>query len=834
MQFDSSNRYFTLAADLVNYTSKNIFLTGKAGTGKTTFLKYIKQNCAKQLAVVAPTGVAAINAGGTTIHSFFQLPFSPFVPGHSAGTDVNNSNSLLSKIKMTGDKRKILQSLELLIIDEISMVRCDLLDSIDVVLRSFRNRYTEPFGGVQLLFIGDMHQLPPVAKETEWNILSQFYSTPYFFSSHVIQQNSPLYISFEKIYRQSDEKFISLLNGVRNDQLDDYGMETLNSLYNPSFKPAKEDGYIILSTHNHKTDKINEEELTRLSTPEQSFKATIEGEFYENSYPADELLRIKVGAQVMFIKNDTEKIRRYYNGKIGTITQIEDDNISVQCKNEDKAIEVRKEKWENIRYTHNKSTQQIDEDIVGSFTQYPLRLAWAITIHKSQGLTFEKAVIDAGAAFAPGQVYVALSRCTSLEGIVLHSRINSSSLANDKRIHHFSKSAASENEIQLQLEEAKHKHQGKLLKELFDLRQLLKASEDVQKIITENTTSFNDGAADWLSTLSDRLTSLQVVADKFQPHLDQFLAEPIQPQENQKLQIRLIAASKYFEEHLKNLKDTINQSSVSTDNRDFAKNYNLQLFDLFTLVSEKLFLFTNCSAGFDATTWYSKKRDFKVPDFRVNSYGGATTYRSNSPHPSLYMKLKQLRDEICDKTGKPVYLVASSKTLEEICQYLPQNLHELGQIGGFGKVKLKELGQKFLNIITEYTEQHNLSSLIKGKEPKKIKKEKAESKTDSKYETLKLFNGGMTVSEIAKIRNFSPQTIEGHLVHYIKAGEINVNQLVRAEKVSRITEVLDSQQTLSLTSAKEVLGDDISYGEIRFVMAWKVYLRNDQNPESQI
>lgn len=833
MQFDSSNRYFTLAADLVNYTSRNIFLTGKAGTGKTTFLKYIKQNCAKQLAVVAPTGVAAINAGGTTIHSFFQLPFSPFLPGNASGgndAETNNSHSLLSKIKINTEKRQIFEALELLIIDEISMVRCDLLDAIDIVLRSFRSRHNEPFGGVQVLLIGDMHQLPPVTGETEWNILSNFYQTPYFFSSQVIQQSSPLYISFEKIYRQSDEEFINLLNGVRNNNLDEAGMDMLNGLYNPDFQPTKEDGYIILTTHNHKADKINEEELSKIKSPALSYRATIDGEFYERSYPADELLTLKIGAQVMFIKNDSEKVRRYYNGKIGTVTKVEDSLIFVQCKDDENIIEVKKEKWENIRYSHNKQTQQIEEDIIGSFTQYPLRLAWAITIHKSQGLTFEKAVIDAGAAFAPGQVYVALSRCTNIKGLVLHSHINYGSLRLDERIHHFSRNIASEREIEQQLEEAKHKHQQALLLSLYNLSSIVKACEHSANHITENASSFNESANDWIQQVSEKLKDLQIVGDKFQMQLMQLMQEKILPQENNNLQTRIVASAKYFSEQLKNLLDLIRQSPVSTDNRDLAKKYNQQLADLFALISERNFLFTTCLNGFDATTWYSKKRDFKVPDFRVNAYGGAATYKSNNPHPSLYMKLKQLRDEICERTGKPVYLVASSKTLDEICQYLPQNLHELGQIGGFGKVRLKEIGQKFLNIITEYTEQHNLSSLISGKEDKKEKKEKKEPKTDTKAESFRLYKEGKTVSEIASLRNLAALTIEGHLSVYIKTGEIQIHEFLSEEKLRKIGAILDSYEGSTLQPLKEQLGNDISYGDIKFAMAWKEYQKT--NPVS--
>lgn len=727
MQFDTTNTYFSLASELVNYTSKNIFLTGKAGTGKTTFLKYIKESCPKQLAVVAPTGVAAINAGGTTIHSFFQLPLSPFVPAGGFFTnsgDVNNSSSLIGKMKVNNEKRDIFRALELLIIDEISMVRCDVLDAIDTVLRSFRSRYSEPFGGVQVLLIGDMHQLPPVAGDKEWDILSQFYSAPYFFSSKAIQQSAPLYISFEKIYRQSDEKFIQLLNQVRNNELDEDGMAILDGLYNPIFQPSKEEGYITLTTHNNKADKINEGELKRLLSAEESFKATVEGEFYERAYPADETLKLKIGAQVMFIKNDSEKVRRYFNGKIGTVTKIGDDTISVQCKDEAGVIEVSKEKWENIRYALNKQSQQIEEEIVGSFIQYPLRLAWAITIHKSQGLTFEKAVIDAGYAFSPGQVYVALSRCTALQGIVLLSRINYSSIQNDERIRQFSKNISSEEEIIYQLGEAKRNHQQSIIRSLFHFEVLTESSEEMGKLLAENLSSFNPDALDWFAGITDRIKQLNDVGYKFLPQLESFLQQPGLPQDNTALQERLCAASKYFESSLKALEDTIKQPSISTDNRELSKKATELLSQLITFLSERAYQFSLCISGFDASTWYIKKKEFKLQAVKINTYGGSIIYRSIA-HPVLYQQLKQLRDEICERTYKPIYMVASSKTLEEICQYLPQNLHELGQISGFGKIRLKEVGPQFLKIICEYCDEKQLSSSISQKE-KKVRKEKKE------------------------------------------------------------------------------------------------------------
>ncbi len=475
------NPIFQLAADCINYSNRSVFLTGKAGTGKTTFLKYIRQNTQKETAVLAPTGVAAINAGGVTIHSFFQLPFGPFVPGTINHFDNNNRDAtdkhhLLGRIRYNKERIHLLQSLELLIIDEISMVRCDVLDAIDTILKHFRQRHHEPFGGVQMLLIGDMFQLPPVAAEAEWNILSAFYNSPYFFDSLVMQQQPPLHIELEKIYRQSDPQFINLLNKVRNNEIDNDAVQILRSRHKSGFQPQREKGYITLTSHNYLADNINAEELQKLPGNLFGFKAMITGEFNEKSYPAEELLQLKLGSQVMFLKNDMEKVRRYFNGKIGVVQKIENDQIFIQCANE-KPIEVQKYKWENIRYSINETTQKLEEEVIGSFEQYPLRLAWAITIHKSQGLTFEKAVIDAGAAFASGQVYVALSRCTSLDGMILRSSITQNALFTDAHINAFANRKKSFEQLPNELQEAKHHYQQTLLTNLFDFSRIVKISK---------------------------------------------------------------------------------------------------------------------------------------------------------------------------------------------------------------------------------------------------------------------------------------------------------------------------------------------------------------------
>ena len=402
---DITNTSFQLDSDFVNYTNSSLFLTGKAGTGKTTFLKHVKENEVKNTVVVAPTGVAAINAGGTTIHSFFQLPFSPFIPvskGYGTNDAISDKHSLISRLRLTSERKEVMQKLELLIIDEISMVRCDVLDAIDTVLRHVRSQHTVPFGGVQVLLIGDMYQLPPVIKPEDWAILSAYYKSEYFFNSHVIESQPPVYVELNKIYRQNDGAFVEVLNQVRNNAMSNDGFDLLHTRYLPDFNAAREEKYITLTTHNSKADAINFKALNELPGKVYNFDATIEGEFYEKSFPADMNLKLKIGTQVMFLKNDIEKVRRFFNGKIGMVDKIDGDKIFVLCEGEASAIEVKKEKWKNIRYSLDKKTNLIDEDEIGSFTQFPLRLAWAITIHKSQGLTFEKAIIDAGEAFASG------------------------------------------------------------------------------------------------------------------------------------------------------------------------------------------------------------------------------------------------------------------------------------------------------------------------------------------------------------------------------------------------------------------------------------------------
>lgn len=836
---DTNNEMFQLAIQLVNQSNRNIFLTGKAGTGKTTFLKYIRENCPKQMAVVAPTGVAAINAGGVTIHSFFQLPLAPFIPetkglGFSGNSEeVTNRHSLISRLRFNSDKKKVLQQLEILVIDEISMVRCDTLDAIDTVLRHIRQRPNERFGGVQLLFIGDMLQLPPVIKEQEWKLLSDYYNGQYFFDSKVLQEEPPVYIEFNKIYRQRDERFINLLNQVRNNELEEDGMKILESRFQPTFRRKKQDGYIILTTHNNKASDINSRELGNIDSKLFSYEAEMQGEFSDRAYPADERLYLKVGAQVMFIRNDAaDKGKRFFNGKIGVVSKLESDKIFVQCEGESADIEVQKEKWENIRYTLNKTTRLLDSDVLGSFTQYPLRLAWAITIHKSQGLTFEKAIIDAGEAFAPGQVYVALSRCTNLEGMVLQSRVRSNSLFSDARITAFSKQSASGNQLQEELAIARKHYQLTVLLSTFDFSTAIDSGKEILEYLLEHTSSFNPESFAWTEQLIGKLDKLQETATKFHPQLKSLFQQPVAPEENTALQDRLKAAATYFITEINSVIQHLQQSNAVTDSRLHSKEYNESIREVFAQLTLKKFMLEGFNGQFNMEAFHRRKQKFVLPPFSVNAYAGASEKRVESPHPALHQQLRKVRETICARKDLPIYIVAGSNTIGEMAMYLPQTLAELRKISGFGDAKVKQYGQQFLDVIIGYSKENNLSSLIHEKMPKRERKERSElpegksertgtvkKKGDTHAESFRLFKEGKTIAEIATKRNLAVSTIETHLTRFVRCGDIKIEEVVSREKLILIEAALTDFKGSSITPVKQQLNDDVSFGEIRLVMA---------------
>ena len=565
-----TNNEMLTAWDFVENTGRSIFLTGKAGTGKTTFLKSVMEGSRKRPIVVAPTGVAAINAGGVTIHSFFQLPFSPFVPGAK----------MESKFDFSREKRKIIASIDLLIIDEISMVRADLLDAIDAVLRRFRD-HNLPFGGVQLLMIGDLAQLTPVVTPEDERMLKPYYDTPYFFGSKALQQIDYVTIQLEHVYRQQDESFISLLNEVREGHPSDAALASLNTCCKPAFIPRPEEQYIRLTTHNNLANFYNETELQKLPGRSYSYRAEIKGTFPDYSYPTAETLTLKEGAQVMFVKNDPSGGHLYYNGRIGRVMEASADRLTVYCEGDDEAIEVEPLEWENTRYTLNEKTREIEAEVQGTFKQLPLRLAWAITIHKSQGLTFDRAIIDANQSFAPGQVYVALSRCRTLDGLVLATPLESRAIINDERVDSYIALQEYEAERSIcQLPVLKQEYERYLLLQLFDFRSILSLQESMTRLFAE---FFYHSHASLKQLQDQALMDLQqrviVVSAKWQQKIQSL---PFEGLHDVEFLERVKRSAEYFAEQLREIltKPIELSAKIETNNKQASRRLSTVLPDL--------------------------------------------------------------------------------------------------------------------------------------------------------------------------------------------------------------------------------------------------------------
>jgi len=554
-----------LAQEFIQFTGANLFLTGKAGTGKTTFLHNVKLNSHKRLIITAPTGVAAINAGGVTIHSFFQLPFGPqIIQKVDAG---GTSDKQIDMNRFNRDKLNIIRSLDLLVIDEISMVRADLLDAVDRVLRRYKNRY-KPFGGVQLLMIGDLQQLAPIVKDEDWEILKHYYDTPFFFSSQALKKTQFVCIELQHIFRQSDTKFINLLNKVRENRLDKDSLAMLNERFKPDFDIDIEKGYITLTTHNKQAEKINFLQMNKINEPSSIFSAEISGLFPEYSFPNESELILKPGAQVMFVKNDASKEKRYYNGKIGKITSIDDGFVYVICEGDDEEIVVEPVEWHNYSYTIDEKTEEIIENLLGTYKQIPLKPAWAITIHKSQGLTFEKAVIDANLAFAHGQVYVALSRCRNLEGMILSSKIDPKSLRTDNSVLGFLNELEGNQPDEKKLAEYRRDFEFSLLTELNDFTTIQRRLEYCKKLVLENENVLQGKPIDVCNeTLEIIKTEIIDVSQKFNIQINRLFIQYPDVENNTNLQERLIKATSYYKDKLNQILELFFEKFVlETDN----------------------------------------------------------------------------------------------------------------------------------------------------------------------------------------------------------------------------------------------------------------------------
>ena len=810
-----TNKQLELAYQYVQYTNQNIFLTGKAGTGKTTFLKSLKDNSPKRMIVVAPTGVAAINAGGVTIHSFFQLSFAP---------QIGNDSEQWKEKRFNKDKINIIRSLDLLVIDEISMVRADVLDAVDRVLRRFKNRQ-KPFGGSQVLMIGDLQQLAPVIKREEWELLKTEYETGYFFSSKVLKQTPYVSIELTQVFRQQDDRFIAILNKVRDNCLDKPSLDALNQRFIPGFRPNESEGYITLCTHNAQAAQINDFKLKSLSAKPVIFRAETEGDFPGYAYPTDFELNLKVGAQVMFVKNDPEPEKRFFNGKIGKIVSIHEDSVNVLCPGEAEEIDVTALLWENIKYSIDTETAEIKEEVEGTFLQLPLKLAWAITIHKSQGLTFEKAVIDAEASFAHGQVYVALSRCKSLEGMVLSTPISTGSIISDNTVGGFIKQVEENQPGDTDLLKAKTEYQHEMLAELFRFGLISYLVHAILKLAEENEGSFPVEVQHIFGLMKENFQNEIVdVAEKFQLQLKQLLAAEPDIENNSKLQERISKAAVYFAGKInQHVINPLRNIDLDIDNREVRKRMKNQVAAITDDADQKIAAYKICETGFSIKKILDARAKLLLEPESEKSHTKQKMTEAPvsmvSEHPVLYALLRTWRNKKAEESGIPVYLVFSQKALFQMSNLLPVTADSLFAINGFGHKKVAQFGAEILAIIQKYCAEKGLKTNALSPTNKKEGKEKAQ-KPDTKKESFELYKSGKTIAEIAEIRQLVVGTIESHLAHFIANGELDIHTFLSDEKLKKLEAFKPASEANFVGEAKVHFGDEFSYGELRMAGAW--------------
>ena len=721
-----NNPELQLAWQFIENTGTHLFLTGKAGTGKTTFLRRLKEQSPKRMVILAPTGIAAINAGGVTIHSFFQLSFAPFVPE-------TTFNSSQTHYRFSKEKRNIIRSMDLLVIDEISMVRADLLDAIDSALRRYRDR-EKPFGGVQLLMIGDLQQLAPVVKENEWEMLKNYYETPYFFASRALRETVYMTIELKTVYRQSDTFFLSLLNKIRENQADDEVLNELNRRYQPGFRPRKEEGYIRLTTHNYQAQKVNDNELASLPGQTYSFRAEIDGTFPEYLYPADEVLTIKAGAQIMFLKNDPSSEKRYYNGMIGEVAAVNDAGMIVRGKDNGNEFQLLPEEWGNYKYVLNEETKEITEEIEGTFRQYPIRLAWAITIHKSQGLTFERAIIDARNSFAHGQTYVALSRCKTLEGMVLESPLRREAIISDSTVDDFTKEVERNKPGNRQLHDMQKAYFFDLLSDLFNFYSLDQAYKRLLRLIDEDLYKlYPKQLAEYKELAPHIKEKIVEVSQRFRNQYTRLINGSDDYAADQGLQERVRSGAGYFRKELEPVRTLFEKTNMPLDNKELRKQLNerLQALDDALWIKESL-LEAMMGQPFTVTGYLKLKAKVtlsleddsssgsspKAPKEKRERKGRKERTRSSSKakvevptdilYPELYRTLSEWRAAKAREVSLPAYIIMQQKALMGIVNLLPDTPEALEAIPYFGAKGVQKYGLEILGIIRKFVKENKV------------------------------------------------------------------------------------------------------------------------------
>lgn len=806
-----TNRELELANNYIEYTDVPIFLTGRAGTGKTTFLKHLKKNCAKRMMVVAPTGVAAINAAGVTLHSFFQLPFGPFLP--DCGFDERNT------YRFNKDKIKIIKSLDLLVIDEISMVRADMLDAVDHVLRRYRNS-SKPFGGVQLLMIGDLLQLSPVVKESERALLERHYKTPYFFSSIALSQLSYVCIELTTIYRQKDDDFIAILNRIRDGRQTTADIDHLNSRYDSEILKDTPEGCITLCTHNRRADDINLSKLNNIPNTSFTFDAETKGEFPEHASPAPLELELKKDCQVMFIRNDASEDKLFFNGKIGRVSHIDRDEIHVFCPDDKSLIIVEPALWEQVEYKLNEENGEIEEKKIGSFSQYPLKLAWAITIHKSQGLSFDQAIIDGEAAFAPGQIYVALSRLRSFAGLTLGSVLRKSSMTTDFRVRDFMNQHCHNNIATERFYKESLHYEQKILLECFDFKKLRHQLQRLSSQLTNHDSVIQSSGFFPDKDLVERFNDeIFMVSENFKRQLVELFAPDCLPSDDQHIQQRCRKASEYFTEKFTQIfSGKLYESTITTDNKEIKKQITKSLSNCCEQFFIKEAAIHSCSAQFSVTDYLRKTSAASLKNTKAKGKpkNNAPIFLENDiEHPELFNRLRDWRKQRSDKDKLAPFQVMHQKVIIQLSVHLPQNSTELLRLNGVGPKIVEKYGVELLDLIASYRHERNIGEITL---PTKSELPVTEKK-NTKETSLELFNQGKSISEITQLRGLTRSTVEGHLAHMVEHGRLSLTRLELGDKESRITDTLTQNPDHSLKEIKDKLGEYCSYSEIRFVQA---------------
>lgn len=748
----------------INQTNTSIFLTGKAGTGKTTLLRKIVETTHKNTVIVAPTGIAALNAGGVTIHSFFGLPFGGFIPEFLSGPIIagniklETKESLRKHFHYNGQKLQLFRKLELLIIDEVSMLRADLLDAMDWALRNVRKNNL-PYGGVQVLFIGDLLQLPPVIKPEEWQLLKEHYPGVFFFHARVVQEKPPLYIELEKIFRQDDQEFIDLLNNLRNNRLTEKDQALLNQYVQPDFDTSAHDGYITLTTHNAKADQINQVALDALPGRSHQYQAEITNEFPPNLFPLEKELVLKEGAQIMFIKNDISYEKNFYNGKMGIIKNLTRDEITVHFPEEKRSITVEKYEWNNIQYKLNEASGEIEEKILGTYVHYPIKLAWAITVHKSQGLTFEKAVLDVSRVFAPGQAYVALSRLKSLKGLVLLTPFTLNGLASDQQVTAYANNKASEAQMDLVLDSETARYLFQTLYDSFD---------------------WYDYTTKWAT---------------FELSFKQ------QSPKTEKGKDRQWAA---------------NQLQTVRGTFDAAKKFQVQLQRLFSVTKPDWnFIHERIQAAYryffdpmDAQVYTLMKRRMELSKIKRTDQYAKEIEELETEVVDIVRRLIKIR-LLVEAVVSGVSFTKEQLKTPELSNYL---------IAKNAKIKQELRAETPFYDLLEEAEAQTPAKSKTGKRDKTPKEKKR-----STYEiTLEMLESGQTIEEIVRERQLGLSTIEGHVSQLIKQEKIDISVVMSPERIREIEDYLEGTEGKTLGTIKEELGDKVSYGELRFVQASKM------------